>query len=176
MPHTRPRGIHSSGLSFVVGGKLMKFTLSAQARGGPKGVGSEGQRPREREREREGERERKAVAGSTCCRVSASPCDLCAVTAPPTCIYAWKLLLHRPNISLLMFYRDTPLFGVDHLDLPKHFKSYRSLFVRRQSFLEELKCFYGPVDKLVDKVKSEYVVDSHVSQQVCKVCFNAYND
>ena len=131
MPHTRPRGIHSSGLSFVVGEKLMKFTLSAQARGGPKGVGSEGQRPREREREREGERERKAVAGSTCCRVSASPCDLCAVTAPPTCIYAWKLLLHRPNISLLMFYRDTPLFGVDHLDLPKHFKSYRSLFVRR---------------------------------------------
>ena len=40
----RPRGIHSSGLSFAVGGKLMKFALSAQARGG-------------------GERERKAVAG-----------------------------------------------------------------------------------------------------------------
>ena len=58
MPHTRPRGIHSSGLSFVVGGKLMKFTLSAQARGGPKGVGSEGQRPRERERERGREREK----------------------------------------------------------------------------------------------------------------------
>ena len=89
----RPRGIHSSGLSFAVGGKLMKFALSAQARGG-------------------GEREReKRSQGSTCCRVSASPCDLCAVTAPPTCIYAWKLLLHRPNISLLMFHRDTLFQG-----------------------------------------------------------------
>lgn len=39
------REIHSSGLSFVVGGKLMKFTLSTGARG----VGG---------REREGEREK----------------------------------------------------------------------------------------------------------------------
>lgn len=94
--YTRPRGgIHSSGLSFVVGGKLVKFALSAQARGG-----------------REGRRGEKRSRGSTCCRVSASPCDLCAVTAPPTCIYAWKLLLHRPNISLLMFHRDALFEGV----------------------------------------------------------------
>lgn len=126
MPHIRvQRGIHSSGLSFVVGGKLMKFALSAQARGGR---GREGRRERKREKSRS--------QGSTCCRVSASPCDLCAVTAPPTCIYAWKLLLHRPNISLLMFHRDT-LFqggGVGHLDLPKHFKSYRSRTVHNQPF------------------------------------------
>lgn len=104
---------------FVVGGKLMKFALSAQARGEG---GNEKDGVRERERE-------KRSQGSTCCRVSASPCDLCAVTAPPTCIYAWKLLLHRPNISLLMFHRDT-LFGGrgGHLDLPKHFKSYRSSY------------------------------------------------
>lgn len=108
--YTRPRGgIHSSGLSFVVGGKLVKFALSAQARGG-----------------REGRRGEKRSRGSTCCRVSASPCDLCAVTAPPTCIYAWKLLLHRPNISLLMFHRDALFEGEGNLDLPKHFKSYRS--------------------------------------------------
>lgn len=44
----RPRGIHSSGLSFVVGGKLVKFALSAQARG--RGEGTR-------------EREREAVAG-----------------------------------------------------------------------------------------------------------------
>lgn len=54
MPHTRSRGIHSSGLSFVVGGKLMKFTLSAQARGGLKGWG---------QRDGDLERERRAVAG-----------------------------------------------------------------------------------------------------------------
>lgn len=47
----RPRGIHSSGLSFAVGGKLMKFALSAQARGGGK-----------REREKSGRREARAVA------------------------------------------------------------------------------------------------------------------
>lgn len=33
MPHIRARGIHSSGLSFAAGGKLMKFTLSTEARG-----------------------------------------------------------------------------------------------------------------------------------------------
>lgn len=51
----RPRGIHSSGLSFVVGGKLVKFALSAQARGRGEGT-------RERERERSGRREARAVA------------------------------------------------------------------------------------------------------------------
>lgn len=51
MPHIRvQRGIHSSGLSFVVGGKLMKFALSAQARGGR---GREGRRERKREREKQ---------------------------------------------------------------------------------------------------------------------------
>lgn len=88
----RPRGIHSSGLSFAVGGKLMKFALSAQARGGGK-----------REREKSGRREARAVA-----------CRRALVIYVPSLHHlrgAWKLLLHRPNISLLMFHRDTLFQG-----------------------------------------------------------------
>lgn len=117
MPHIRVQG---GSTRVVCGWKAHEVRPKCTGTWG----GREGMRRTGRERERE-----KRSQGSTCCRVSASPCDLCAVTAPPTCIYAWKLLLHRPNISLLMFHRDT-LFGGrgGHLDLPKHFKSYRSSY------------------------------------------------
>lgn len=108
----RPRGIHSSGLSFAVGGKLMKFALSAQARGG-------GER----------ERERKAVAGKhVLSRVGEPLWSMCrhCTTYVYICmeIIATSAKYIPPNVPSRYSIPGGKRGG--HLDLPKHFKSYRS--------------------------------------------------
>lgn len=138
----RPRGIHSSGLSFAVGGKLMKFALSAQARGG-------GER----------ERERKAVAGKhVLSRVGEPLWSMCrhCTTYVYICmeIIATSAKYIPPNVPSRYSIPGEGRGG--HLDLPKHFKSYRSgdRSYNNQPF-EDWGYFYGWIRDLISEESEE---------------------
>ena len=154
----RPRGIHSSGLSFAVGGKLMKFALSAQARGG-------GER----------ERERKAVAGKhVLSRVGEPLWSMCrhCTTYVYICmeIIATSAKYIPPNVPSRYSIPGGKRGG--HLDLPKHFKSYRSgdrsynnqpfedifmdeyaIWFRRNRFV---RCFDGNDNYIIDDLSISF--------------------